>query len=286
MLKRRSRSKKRLIVSVLAICMLGSLGGWQRGEDELGAALAPALTSTGSAARLYFAGQCSTIRDAFDNVGPWLSFPRLTLAPSPAGATSLEAVQAILRNEPDAVVTKDRSGIIRITLGAVPTALLNTRIARLTFGPEARWNSYPAIWAIRDASEVQAAMHRLNLRLPQGFVDILLTTPREDFPHLPPSLENVTMDQALDAVSQTFRDLVIYGICTKPNGQSFLWLDYTPLTECNSHFQVYSCFDPPRSKHLPGPIELSPDPSLSPNPGSSGERFQPVIRSRAGRQST
>lgn len=272
---------KKIAVSALTICMLGSLGGWESGEDELRAALAPVLASTGGAARLYFASRCSISRDR-----PWLPFPRLTLVPNPPGATSLEAVQAMFRSEPDTVVTKDRSGIIRIRVGAVPIALLSTRIARLTFRPEARWNSYPAIWNIRDASEVQAAMHRLNLQLPGGLVDILLTEPSENLPHLPPSLENVTMDQALDTVARTFRDLVIYGVCTQPNGQSVLWLDYTPLTECNNHLQLYSeCFDPPGSKHPPAPAELSPHPSISPNPGN-GERFQPVIRSGTGGQST
>jgi|HubBroStandDraft_4_1064222.scaffolds.fasta_scaffold04805_3 hypothetical protein len=258
---RQSRLKK-LTVSALTICMLGSLGGWERGEDELRAALAPALAPVGSAARLYFATQCS--RDNEDTFAP---FPRLTLAPANAQAPSLDAVRTIFRYEREAAV-EDRAGIIKITLGVVPTDLLSTRIARLTLASEARWTPSDAIDTIQNAPEVQTAMRRLNVRFPGGLriIDII-SGPTGDnrYPHLPSSLENVTMDQALDAVAKTFRDLVIYGVCTRPNGQSVFWISETPLTECPSHFQVYSCFDPPGSEHLPGPIELSPDPLHSPH---------------------
>lgn len=263
---------KKLGVTALAICMLGSLGGWERGEDELRAALAPALAPVGSAARLYFATQCSR-----DNENTFAPFPRLTLAPANAQATSLDAVRAIFRYEREAAV-EDRAGIIKITLGVVPTDLLSTRIARLTLASQARWTPYNAIDTIQNAPEVQTAMRRLNIRFPGGLriVDII-SGPTGDnrYPHLPSSLENVTMDQALDAVAKTFRGLVIYGVCMRPNGQSVFWISETPLTECPSHFQVYSCFDPPGSEHLPGPIELSPDPSQSPQvpPGyAAGDR--------------
>lgn len=252
---------KKLGVSALVICMLGSLGGWETGEDELRAALAPMLVPVGSAARLYFATQCSR-----DNEGTFAPFPGLALAPATANATSLDAVRAILRNERGATV-EDRSGIMKITLGIVPTDLLNTRIARLPFASEARWTPYSAIETIRNAPEVQTAMQRLNIRFlgGNGVVDIILGPSGDDrYPHLPSSLKNLTMDQALDAVAKTFRDLVVYGVCTRPNGQAIFWIDETPLTACPSHLQVYSCFDPPGSKHLPGPIELSPDPSRSP----------------------
>ena len=258
------QSLKRLGISALAICMLGSVGGPQSDEDSLGAALAPAVASTGGAARLYFATQCSADDDSsFRSGTPYPPFPQLTLAPSPTKAAPLEAVRAILRNQRDAVVTEDRLGMIRITLGVVPTALLNTKIARLAFDPLARWNPEPAISAIKNTSEVKDAMRTLNVQLPRlRLINIILTGPGDNhFPHLPVSLENVTMDQALDAVARTFRQLVIYGICTQPDGQSVLSLFNTPLTECASYFQVYSCFVPPGREHspFPGPTKYPSD---------------------------
>jgi hypothetical protein len=253
---------KKIGISALAICMLGSLGG-EQGEDSLRDALAPALTATGSAARLYFVTQCST-RLSFGHEESYPRFPRLTLAPNPAHAAILEAVREMLRNERDAIATEDRSGIIRITIGVVPTALLNTRITRLTFEPIARWNPAVAIEAIENVSEVTAAMRRLNQQIPLYTINRIVTQPGDNrLPHLPPSLQNVTTDQALDAVARTFRQLVIYGECTQPNGQGILSIGYTPLTECDSHLQGNPCFVPKAKMGWPTPLELSPNPQAT-----------------------
>jgi hypothetical protein len=267
---------KKLSIGALAISLLGSLGDWQTEEDKLRAALAPTLMSSGSAARLYFTSQCSMDSDTFGRGRASVPFPRLALAPSPANAPPLKAVQAILRDERDVVVAEDRLGMIRITLGKVPVALLSTRITRLTFDPDARWNPDPAIWAIERTSEIQAAMRRLNIQRLPVLIDILLTRSRDNrLPHLPTSLENVTMDEALDLVARTFKQLVVYGVCTQRDGQSTLWIDSTPLTECDSHYQVF-CFMPATKMGRPTPLELSPDPSLSPNPRNSGGSQPPT----------
>ena len=263
---------KKLGISALAICMLGSLGG-EQGEYALRDALAPALIATGTA-RLYFVTQCST-RLIFGHEESYPRLPRLTLAPNSVHATNLEAVQEVFRNDKDAIVTEDRSGMIRITIGAVPAALLNTRIARLTFEPLARWNSMNAIEAIENASEVTAAMGRLNLEVARlGFIERLVTPPGDNrLPHLPPSLQNVTMDEALDAVASVFRQLVTYGECTQPDNRGVLSVYNTPLAECDSHLQGNPCFVPEAKMGRPTPLELSPDPSLSPNPYA-----QPTLR--------
>lgn len=273
---------KRLGISALAICMIGSFGTPEREEDKLRDVLAPVLTSTGSAARLYFTTQCSMEHDSFaEDERPYPAFPQLSLAHSSANVPPLEAVRDMLRNQQDTAVTEDQSGLMRITLGAVPTALLKTRIARLTFTPIERWNPDPAIWAIEGAPEIKVAMRTLNLQLPRlRVIDILLgPTGDEKSPHLPSTLEGVTMDQALDAVATSFRQLVIYGECRQPNGQGTISIYFTPLTECDSHPQGMPCFLPEakmRAAHSPAwptPLELTPEPSLSPHPGGSAMEF-------------
>ena len=271
---------RKLSVGALAICMLGSLGGGQREEDRLRDSLAPALTLTGSAGRLYFVTQCSMSR-SFGRDEPYPRFPELTLAPNTDHATALAAVREMLRNERDAAVTEDRSGMIRIMIGEVPAALLSTRIARLTFEPDARWNAVVAILAIENVSEVTAAMRRLNLDIPQPrVIDWILVGPGNNrFPHLPVTLDNVTMDQALDAVARSFKQLIIYGECMQANGQGIISIYFTPLTECDSHLQGDPCFVPEAKMGWPTPLELSPDPSTSPNPRSTRERAEAPLPS-------
>ena len=261
------RSLKKLNIIALAVCMLGSLGMPQRREDRLRDTLAPVLTTTGGAARLYFAGQCD----------PYPQFPHLTLAEGSDHATGLEATREIFANQRDAVV-EDRSGIVKITIGVVPTALLSTKIARLTLDPIARWNPAPAIQAIENTAEVKATMRRLNVEPPRlSVIDWILTGPGNNrFPHLPHILENVTMDQALDAVAKSFKQLVIYGECTQPNGRGTISVYFTPLTECDSHLRGNPCFVPEAKIGWPTPLELSPDPSLSPHTRSSGGSQPPI----------
>ena len=58
-------------------------------------------------------------------------------------------------------------------------------------------------------------------------------------------LENVTVDEALETVARTFRQLVIYGECTQPGGGGILSIYYTPLTGCVSDLQDGNpCFVP------------------------------------------
>jgi hypothetical protein len=272
---------RKLGVSALAICMFGSFGSGQR-EDVLRDALAPVLTSNGSAARLYFHTQCSIAR-SFGYDSPYPRFPQLTLTPKSGRGTALDTVREILRNERDAVVNEDRSGMIRITIGSVPTALLGTRIARLELEPTARWNALSAILAIENTAEVRASMRKLNLRGPGGIIDIIVGPPTGDnrYRHLPSSLENVTLDQALDAVAGTFKQLVVYGECSQPDGRGTISIYLVPLTECDSHLQGDPCFVPEAKMGRPTPLELSPDPSLSPNPEDSAG--SPPADRRAGR---
>lgn len=46
---------------------------------------------------------------------------------------------------------------------------------------------------------------------------IIVVHPADGLPHLPPVLTDVTMDQALDLVSGTFRGVVLYGFCASAN---------------------------------------------------------------------
>jgi hypothetical protein len=48
----------------------------------------------------------------------------------------------------------------------------------------------------------------------------------EGAPHLPPLMTNVTVDDALDSVAQTFKGIVLYGACTQPDGKELFDINY------------------------------------------------------------
>ena len=39
-------------------------------------------------------------------------------------------------------------------------------------------------------------------------------------------MQNLTIDEMLDAVARTFNGIVAYGVCTQPDGKSFFRLSF------------------------------------------------------------
>jgi hypothetical protein len=50
--------------------------------------------------------------------------------------------------------------------------------------------------------------------------------PVEGAPHLPRLTQNLTADEALDLVATTFKGIVLYGICTLPDGKGLFQVDF------------------------------------------------------------
>jgi hypothetical protein len=107
-------------------------------------------------------------------------------------------------------VTEDK-GIIRVRIGKVPTDLLRTRLGHVSFDREARYDPNQALGTIIGTNEVQTAMQSLRLTAPWRLGGTLVV-PEKDFYHLPGSISNVTVEQALDTIAKTWEGqlVVIY----------------------------------------------------------------------------
>ena len=97
--------------------------------------------------------------------------------------------------------------------------LLSTKIHVLTFTPRQRYNVQDAIWAIEQTKEVEGKVRELKLEYSPTVFTGRVLEPAAGLPHLPMSLRNVTMDEALDRVAQTFGELIIYGECVSGSGR-------------------------------------------------------------------
>jgi hypothetical protein len=182
--------------------------------------LAPALKSTGRVGRLYYRADCWTER------GDGILFPWLELVTPAESKTGLAAIQDIFRKEKQVTVTEGRSGITRISMGNVSYELLSTKIHALTFTPRQRYNVQDAIWAIERSKEVEGKVRELKLEHPPTVFTGRVLEPEAGLPHLPMSLRNVTMDEALDRVAQTFGELITYGECVNGNGTRLVSVDF------------------------------------------------------------
>jgi hypothetical protein len=187
--------------------------------DAVARYLRPALTYFGGVARIYYAGECR----ATDTTGRFALFPpAVALEPRPAGVTGLNAVRQIFADDPSVTVTQDRSGMLRIVIGSVSTAILQTRIQTLTLNPSGPYSAISALVAIENVPELHAAERRLNVYGGLEIINFIVSGPIPGAPHLPTSIKNVTVDEAFDLVARTFKGIATYGICTQPDGKGLL----------------------------------------------------------------
>jgi hypothetical protein len=182
----------------------------ERNEKELLKILWPQLKAAGDAGRVYFTALCQK-----DDKLP-IAFPQFDVQPPPSRDRGLAAVRDMFRNDSSVTVTENEPGIIRIWFRSVPDAILQTKISSLRLGPIPQYNPVVAIQAIENAPEVQSAMRTLGVRTLEMPINMLVGGPADGRLHIPGSMNNVTMDEALDTVARTFKGIVLYGACTQP----------------------------------------------------------------------
>jgi hypothetical protein len=181
----------------------------------------PLLEGIGGAARVYYAGECP----GHDYPMSGILFPSTYLEPA-QGATGVTAIRQIFRNDPKVSVAQDRSGMVRITVGSVSTTLLQARIPRITLTPDDQYTVLSAVDEINETTAAYAAKLRLGYGMAPFFIDHLIQQPMDGLPHLPATMQNVTLDETLDVVARTFKGISTYGECKTPDGRSVFHVDY------------------------------------------------------------
>jgi hypothetical protein len=102
--------------------------------------LGPLLRSAKKPARLYYFETCEA------NDSDPLAFPRLRVRPPSNGKKGLDAVRDFFGDDKKRVsVLEGRDGIIRVNIGTVSTALLQTKIQLLTLRPDERYTADSAL---------------------------------------------------------------------------------------------------------------------------------------------
>jgi hypothetical protein len=191
----------------------------ERNWNNLLQYLAPVLKSNGGAGRLYYRAECLTAR------GDGILFPWLELVAPAKSKTGLAAIQDVFRKEKRVTVKEGPPGVCRMSMGNVSYELLRTKIHVLTFTPRQRYNVQDAIWAIEQTKEVEGKVRELKLEYPPTVGSWRVLEPAAGLPHLPMSLRNVTMDEALDRVAQTFGELITYSECVNGAGTHLYSID-------------------------------------------------------------
>lgn len=111
-------------------------------------------------------------------------------------------------------VNMSHSGLIRIDIGRIEGQLLQTRIRRLSFTPIQQYNPWEASIAVENTQEVREAMRALGAVEPIMSLAEHIVDPAPNLPHVAASMEDITMDEALDEIAKRFRGIIMYGECS------------------------------------------------------------------------
>lgn len=171
--------------------------------------------------RLSYAASCNAT-SAFPPLPP------LRLNAPSSRLTGIDAVRSIFHYDYNVVVTEGPGGTAKVSVGKVPSDVLRTRIVLLRLRqPIEQYNASMVIDALKSTKELKRAVKSLGLALvPLMNVQLLYDpVPGDHAPHVPAALHDVTIDQVLDLVAQTFKGVVVvYGVCTASRSPRLLLL--------------------------------------------------------------
>jgi hypothetical protein len=195
-----------------------------------------ALKMHSSVARFYFDGADCSSSDAFG-----VPFPKMISQPAAANTSALASVRSVFEHDDRVTVTERPPGLIDIRVGGFSNALLQTRIQRLELTPDQQYNGEDAIFAILDYRTIRAAETAMGLSEPGGFDEHLVVMPEHSQPHLPPTLRDMTLDQALDLFATRFGDIVVFANCRKDGAEreSFV-VEFAPVANSDDPFSEHS----------------------------------------------
>ena len=186
--------------------------------------LKPILKSEGKVARIYYSGSCEKEGDYY-----MVSFPRVRAdLPLRKSGTGLAAIREVFRNDPRAKVSEGADGIVRIVIGQPPATILDTKISIVTFDQDQQYTESLALTRIQSSKEVQKAKRTQGVHLDGTPLYMsAVKPPTAGAPHLNASMVNLTLDQALDSVAQTFGGIVLYGACAAPHLYTIRYVSLT-----------------------------------------------------------
>jgi hypothetical protein len=178
--------------------------------------------------RLYYGTTCNpTKQQIATNAVP---FPSTNVRSSGDGKTGITAVREIFKHANNVRIAQEPSGMVRIWIGDAPTAILQTRISRIVLDPYEQYTPNGVFEAIQNTREMQSAMRSLKYS-PVWVLSSTRAMPDENLPHVPASMANLTVEQVLDQVAETWagQGIVIYGVCnqrTRAEKAKLFFFDY------------------------------------------------------------
>lgn len=151
-------------------------------------------------------------------------FPKFPEVGEKKGDSALTTLGEMLSSNSGLTVSQDSNGIIRIIGPDVATDFLNVRIRHITFEDDKHNGTFApnvALFLLLQTPEVTAFFKSKDIPPPMPFLLLsgsiingrLYWPP--DSPHISGKLDNVTVEEVLDRILQTFPGVWFYGNCVQ-----------------------------------------------------------------------
>lgn len=207
----------------LACCAVADGDGISSPQTDISTVvqyLKPALDG-GTSVRFSYSASCLATTD-------FPPIPPIRLRAPSSRFTGIDAVRSIFESDRHVIVTKGPDDIVKISVGKVPTNILETHLALLKLQPIEQYNPSKVIEALESTKELKDAVKSSDLLLFRALDVQLLHDPgpNDRAPHLPAVLHNISIDQVLNMVAVTFGGVVTYGVCTAGPAPRRLFIDY------------------------------------------------------------
>lgn len=157
--------------------------------------LAPAMDAENAGARIYLLP---------------VPLPKLTASRPEPGLRGVAALASAFRDVPRVKVSES-NGVIRVRIGEVPHDLLDTRVLHLAIDRGDRYDFRTATMAIEGNAMVFRAMDALGYSTPLAYADFIYGLPDRRRPHIPATIDDLSLDRALDMAAATFKGIHVYG---------------------------------------------------------------------------
>ena len=166
---------------------------------------------------LVVSGSCKDL-----NYPEYPEIPALCVAPRNAGSP-LQTVRTMFGDAPSIHVSQDANGIIRMVGKGTPTDILKVKITHLSFdqGQGGIGSANAGLGIIKASPEFQLFLKSRNSKWPfeGGPISILAdkngsVTPTPSYvPHISGSIDDISIEAAMDRILKTFPGLWVYENC-------------------------------------------------------------------------
>lgn len=194
----------------------------KRNEETVLTQIRSNLRGQKKSVRLYYEAQCHN-----DGEAP-VPFPSTKVQSAKNHNSDVAKVRESFMDNRNVTVNEEQPGIVAIRIGKVQAKILQIRLRSVKLEPLEQYNATEAIGAIENSKEFQDAARSLEIN-PVWSYSALATPPAEELPHLPATITDMTVNDALDLIAKTFKGIVLYGECADGTRKRSIWIDFAPI---------------------------------------------------------